>query len=116
MKSSEQLTDPRDEDPSLVGQVRYNAETTECIKILGCYGYGSGGYLYTVGYKSKAEALEGHTTWLKSPNGMSHFDVLEEYPSLQCDECHGSGNSCCNGPCHKCHGDLVLRRTRFERV
>jgi ssDNA-binding Zn-finger/Zn-ribbon topoisomerase 1 len=93
---------------SLIGQIRYNAEATEHIKILGCYGYGSGGFLYAVSLVND--------TRIKSQTGMSHADVLEAFPSLQCDECQGSGNSCCNGPCHKCNGDLVIRRSRFERV
>lgn len=104
-----------EDDESLVGQTRYNAEATECIKVLGCYGYGSGGFLYAVSVPAYG-ASSPNSPWPKAPNGMSHADILEAYPSLQCDECRGSGNSCCNGPCHKCNGDLVLRRSRLERV
>lgn len=116
------------DDESLEGQVRWDSEVVTCIQILGCYGVGSGGLLYrvsrsfTVGGLARFRYEKGHMTRLAleahmaDPTGMSHEEVLERYPHLQCSECEGSGNSCCNGPCHKCEGSLIELRSRFERI
>jgi len=120
------------DEETLTGQVRWNVDATECLCIFGTYGYGSGGSLYSVSRplgpgellkiqfenKIPTDNIPGPRTaaLIRAPNGMSHEDILEAYPRIQCDECKGSGNSCCNGPCHKCNGDLALRRSRLERI
>ena len=122
------MSDPE----SFVGQVRWNVDATESIHVLGCYGYGSGGLLYCVSRPFgpgelarlqhdaglRPDGIVGPRTepLVRAVNGLSHEDILEKYPRLQCDECKGTGTSCCNGPCHKCDGNLAMPRSRFERI
>jgi hypothetical protein len=62
------------EDSSYIGQTRWNQARTEQVKILGCYGYGSGGYLYSVTFPNTSQT---------SPNGLSHQDVDAQYPHVE---------------------------------
>lgn len=58
---------------SLVGQQRANRSGLCTIEIVGCYGFGSGGFLYSV-------KLDGSN--VIHACGMRHDDVLRDYPVL----------------------------------
>jgi hypothetical protein len=58
--------------PSLVGHTRWNQERTEFVKVLGCYGFGSGGPLYNVSLVNDEN--------IRCPNGLSHDDLEARYP------------------------------------
>ena len=66
------VEEPEDDEPSYVGQTRWNADRTEWVKVQGCYGIGSRGLLYSVTFPNSN---------LQSINGMSAKDLDERYPN-----------------------------------
>lgn len=67
------VVDEELDEPSYVGQTRWNADRTEFVTVYGCYGIGSGGLLYGVTIPNSK---------IKSVNGMSAKDLDEHYPNV----------------------------------